>query len=288
MFWSFHPLMGKVMLEVYSPAQSAWLRYNAAALVYIFWALFQKAKKMQGHFAQPKNKKDILLIFMLGAMPFAFSPILQFSGLSHVQSVDNALVIAIEPLFNVFLAWIVLRERLSLAQALAFCAALIGFMFLSKFDPQNLKSSSFIGFVLMLMALWGEATYAVLGRLLVRRYSPLPLFGSAIIIGAILLSLYLAVTHQSFPDISLLNSKTSLALFWLGPVGTTISYILWMKAAHEAPVATLSLTLFIQPLMGTAIGFTLRDESLTYGQFLGGAMILAAVTVQYFHEIRKN
>jgi drug/metabolite transporter (DMT)-like permease len=82
------------------------------------------------------------------------------------------------------------------------------------------------------------------------------------------------------PDLSKLSGPGMLATLWLGPLGTTATYLYWMYALKEAPVATVALTLFVQPVVGSLLGTVLLGEKLTAIQALGGAIIVLAVFAQ--------
>lgn len=278
--WSFHPLLGKLAMESFSPAETAWLRYGSAAVAYWIATFFFRPGTPK--VAHPRTTKDLLLLLLLGLAPFTFSPILQLMGLAQSQSIDNALVIAMEPVMAAFLAWVVLREKLSRGQWVSFLVAIFGFLMLAKFDFRSLASfqdAHFIPFLLMLMALWGEVSYSIIGRILTLKYQPEELFGTAILVGFTALTLF-AFTQGGLPNFSIVKVSSILAILCLGPVGTTLTYMIWMKEIRHAPVATLSVTLFIQPVMGTWIGTFFLSESLGATQWIGAALILTGVAIQ--------
>ncbi len=272
-------------MESFSPSETAWLRYGSAAFTY--WVATWFFKKGVTKIAHPSNTSQLLMLLVLGLAPFTFSPILQLTGLAQSQSIDNALVIAMEPIMCVVLAWIVLKEKLSPWQWASFIVALSGFLLLARFDLSSfssLQNAQFIPFLMMLMALWGEASYSVLGRILTKKFSPESLFGTAICIGFTALTLY-CFTQDGLPDFSFAKMTSVLAILWLGPLGTTLSYMIWMKEIRHAPVASLAVTLFIQPVMGTWIGYYFRDESLVPLQWIGAGLILTGVAIQAHSEL---
>lgn len=283
--WSFHPLFGKFALESFSPHETAWLRYGSAALTY--FVAMQFFKRGTPQIVHPRTSRELILLLILGLAPFTFSPILQLMGLSQAQSIDNALVIAMEPIMAVFLAWIFLKEKLSPIQWISFMVAMIGFGMLARFDFHSfssLQNAQVLPFLMMLMALWGEASYSVIGRVLTKKYEPEPLYGTAIWVGFTALTLFV-LTRGGFPSFAGVRLKSILAILWLGPLGTTLTYMIWMREIRHAPVATLAITLFIQPLAGTWIGIFFLNERLELLQWLGAALILTGVGIQAHGEI---
>jgi drug/metabolite transporter (DMT)-like permease len=297
LIWSAHPLMGKWLLEDFSPTEGAWLRYMSALMA--FWILRpllprgdERQRSLQISW---KSYKELALAIFLGLMAFCFSPLLQLTGLHASRATDNALIVAMEPLFTVAAAWLFLRQALSLGVSLCFLLALIGFFFLAGVPLQGLGGFSelgrehFIGNVVMLVSLIGEAIYSVAGsKLMSRGLSPVSVYAWANFSGVIGLTVAVAVLTGESPVqiigglVHHMHWKSAVGLLWLGPLGTTATYLYWMGALRGATVASLALTLFIQPIFGTIWGYVFLDERLTVLQTVGGVLIIAAVFAQSF------
>src|SRR4051812_43421102 len=111
-----HPVMGKWLLEQFSPIQVAGLRYISALLAYgiftgvVSWIRFRKADQFLNSsdlfFAAPNSWNHRILLFILGFMAFCFSPLIQNLGLAQSMASENALIVAIEPVVTVALAWL--------------------------------------------------------------------------------------------------------------------------------------------------------------------------------------
>lgn len=298
--WSANPAMGKLLLQEFAPSQVAWIRYAGALLVYIVLFVPLARKWVRGPaFLLPTRSsrltpRDLLWLLLLAFLTFCYSPLLQITGLAASRAVDNALIVAMEPLMTVFLAAIVLREQLRWDQSLAFAVSLIGFFLLSGMSWERLLTSwdgHLLGNFVILLSLLGEASYSVLGRKLLGRYQAHSIFGSALLfgVGFLTLALFLQSGLPSFdPRADHWNARTLLGALWLGPLGTTATYLYWMIALTRAPVASLALTLFIQPVMGAVWGVLFLDERLNALQAVGGSLILAAVVAPSFFSSKNK
>jgi drug/metabolite transporter (DMT)-like permease len=133
-----------------------------------------------------------------------------------------------------------------------------------------------------LSALIGEASYSVLSLKLVDRYQPLGIFGSALAVGVGILTLStLAIEGPyMFFELSHLSWKSLCGLLWLGPMGTALAYFYWMSVLREASVASLALTLFIQPVLGAVWGYAFLGETLSGAQAMGAIFIITGVMTQ--------
>jgi len=264
-------------------AHAAWLRYSTALASYALAALFIRWRGVtspqlrDGFFLLPQGARAWLLALSLGFLTFCFSPLLQMTGLDASRATDNALIIAIEPLMTIVLARFFLGEAMARSTVLALAASLVGFAMLSGLNWERVTfGANLFGNLILLLSLTGEAAYSSLGRKLSQRRAPVAVFGTALLAGVVFLTFATAVL-AGLPDLSLLETSAWLALLWLGPFGTALSYLYWMHALETIPVAPLALTLFVQPIAGTVWGYLFLDERLTPAQAAGGALILAAV-----------
>ncbi len=289
--------MGKFIMRGFGPLEGAWLRYTSALLAYCVFVLvarrFRPGKDLfRQPFMMPANAKDAALLFLLGFMSSCFSPWLQMSGLSSSHASDNALIIALEPMMTVLIAWIFLGERLTRAHLVAFGLALVGFALLAGLTPAGLANgwnSHLTGNLVLLLSLTGEALYSTLGRKLIVRYPPMAVFGSALAVGVFCQTLGSGVmgTLPSYSQLASAPWSSILGVLWTGPLGTAMTYLFWMMALPSAPVASLALTVFVQPILGPVWGAIFLDERLTLTQLFGSIMILAAVFGQSWVERRS-
>ena len=286
--WAANPIMGKILLERFSSHEVAWLRYSSATFFYLLiWLLALSARGTgllpgtpRSWFARPKGFKDAGLVFGLGFSAFCFAPLVAFTGLKKTGAVDNAILIALEPVVTVLLAAIFLGERLDRTQVVSFLASLLGFGFLSGLVTQPasqwLQDPSILGNLILVVSLLGEGGYSIFASRLSGRYSMLPVFGSALLAGFTVLSLAVA-SLGGFPDLAQMGAREWLALFWLGPMGSTLTYLYWVIALAKTDVSSAALTLFVQPVVGAVLGVVVFSESMGAAKFAGAALIFGAV-----------
>ncbi len=144
------------------------------------------------------------------------------------------------------------------------------------------------GNILLLLVMPAEAMYTIVSRKLAHRLTPLSIFITALSLGFVLFTLLLLLNGIGLPDPRQISAKSFLALIWMGPIGTTLTYAYWSLALKEAPVAAVALTLFVQPILGAFAGTFFMGENLDLWQKLGGALILVALFIQTKLSLRKN
>lgn len=292
--WALSPIIAKHLLLSYGPMQLAQARYGAALLAaYVLLAGYRWLKPSRlsplPAILAPRN---FHWLASLGIITFCGSPVMQYLGLVRSTATANSLVVAIEPLFAALLAWLFLREKLTRIEAAGFGIALAGFLLLSNFKPHDLTASAAlfnVGNLFFLAVMPMEAFYTIISRRLAGRVEPLSIFLSGITIGFILLSAYLWMGREPLPALEpLADWRNLLALLWVGPLATTITYIIWAEALITAPVAVVALTLLAQPIIGALAGYFFLGERLDLWQGLGAALILGALALQTFQPKEQN
>jgi drug/metabolite transporter (DMT)-like permease len=287
-------MMGKTLLHTFSGLQVAWIRYFGGFFAFGLFAflsvLFGREKKWSDFFLFPKQSRTWFDLLALGVGPFVFSPILQFIGLESAQAMDNSILIATEPLITVILAWAVLGEKMTRDHFISMGGAIFGFFlfagFFENWGEGVTKVTFSFGMVLLVLSQFGEAGFSVFSRKLVLVHSPTAVLGTALLIGATVLT-FVVATFDSLP---IGGNPTWIEVgagAWLGPIGSTLTYFIWARIAQTVTVAPMVITLFVQPIVGTAVGYFLLGESLTASRAFGALLILAAIAYLSFREVRR-
>lgn len=290
LIWALNPMMGKVLLQSFTGVQVAWIRYCSGFLSFLILALigvFLGRRKWSDYFLIPREIRPWLELLVLGLGPFVFSPIMQFVGLETAQVMDNSILIATEPLITVLLAWIILGEKMNRVHVHSMVLALIGLVFFSGIFSSQPGVFFSIGIIFLLLAQLGEATYSVFGRKLVLRYPPLPILGTALALGALTLTGWVLIFDR-FPDFVRFTAADVRATLYLGPLGSTLTYLIWVMIARSVSVPVMALTLFIQPIVGALAGYVLLGERLTASRGFGAFLILAAIAYLSWKEVRRS
>jgi drug/metabolite transporter (DMT)-like permease len=294
--WSANPSMAKiVMMSGFDPLHVAWFRYVSSLLAYAFVVIYLSfapvhSSRFGSKFIFKAKTRQWVLLALLGILTFCFTPILYMSGLFASRATDSTLLTVMEPLGAVFLAWVFLGESISWRHFVSFVLATLGFFLLSGISLDRsvpLLNGHLIGNLLIVVAIVGESAYSVIGRRLVSVFSPLAVFGTGLLIGVIFLTA-VVFYYAGLPNLGALTPKGCLAVLWMGPIGTTFSYLYWIMVLREATVASVVLTLFIQPIVGFFCGYVFFGERLTAMQAVGGLIILLAVFAQSAFRSKKR
>jgi len=291
MFWAANPTAAKILIGEVGHVTTAWLKYSTALLAFMLFfpairSLFPAEEKGR-HWLAELSLHDLIVLLCIGLTTCFLSPLCQMQGLTTSSAISNSLLVAMEPLFTLALAYFLLNDPFTRRDALALATGVVGFLILSGFFS-NLKTGELSGFLqfaskgdlFLIFAILCEACYSVLPKKLVGRHPGFQIYGTALAIGFIFQTIYLLIVH-GMPRLELLSVSGWGALVWLGPIGTTVTYLIWIRVIqHGVPISSMILTLFLQPLFGTLAGYLMLHEPLHLYQAVGAAFILAAVTWQ--------
>lgn len=269
--WAATYSVFKVLSPVMNAAEIATLRYGmAAAILFLLW-YWLPGKAPRG--------RDLAYTIVMGIITFGFSPLLQVSGVQMGRAGDAAVLIALEPVIVSLCAAIFLRERIGSRRCAVFLAGLVGVTLVAEVWRPGFRLPALMADTLIILSLFCESACSILGKGIVQRNGMLKVLAISIAAGALTnfllggISTFHAVTTLSFWDWALVA--------YLAIICTVAGYLLWFAVIRETQVNIAALTIFVQPVAGTAIAVLLLGESLHWGQVIGGLVIGAALLVEF-------
>jgi len=278
-FWAFAFPFIKLGLEELSPINLTIMRLFIACILFFLFLLIKPKKfsKLQ--------KKDIVPIFLLGF----FGVIVYHLGLNYGEQYVSAsvasLIIAIIPVFVVFLALTFLKEKITFKIIIGVVLSLIGVLIISIFGkPENSIEISYIsGAITVLISSLVGAGYTVAGKKMLSRYSPFSLTIYAFLFGS--LGLIPFVNLTLFEQVATLSIRGWIILLFLGICPTVIAYILWYVALEIKSASKLGTYLFFIPVLSTIISVILLNEKITWLFIIGGALVIFGLYIVNKREI---
>ena len=202
-------------------------------------------------------------------------------GLALTTASNAALIGAAEPLFILFLAWLVLKERLGVPVLLLAVVATLGLVLVVVPDVGGLaEQNSLIGDALILMGTFFAAVYVIATRRLVSTIAPLPLsalqqsVGLVWTLGVLAVALLAGLATLGLDGLSwpvLLLAAAS------GIVQYALAFCLYLFALQSLPANIAGFYLTLIPVFGIAAAFVFLGEALSGPQWIGAVLIIASV-----------
>lgn len=268
--WGAMFIAVRLSVTVIPPVQLVWLRYVTAGItLYFLGRSMGVSWKIQ--------RKDWKLVFLVGLIGQTISIVTQETGTMLTSAQTGSIVTASTPAFMVIFGYIVLKEKLTLGRISSVLLATVGVLLIVA-DPDNFQITGVWGGLFLTVAALTWALMSVLLKLL-KGYSPVVITSYGVLVAIILLgpySLWWLTTTNWMP----FSTPTVWgSVLYLGIVSTTGGFCLWNKGLLLMDASVAGLFLFLQPVVGTFLGWLLLNEPITLYFWIGTALVFTGVTL---------
>jgi drug/metabolite transporter (DMT)-like permease len=277
--WAGTYVAGKVALGSLSFVELNAVRFTLATLLTVP-VLWSGRAIISREFSNGKSTRELARLVILG---FVLNKAFEYAGLSLSTAVDVALLIGTESIFTAALSWIVLDEAVTVGGVAALVVGIAGvYLVVARGFVPDLSGPAgmtrIIGDLLVIFALMFEAGYTVGGKASLQRIPPL-LLTSLSVAGSLIVwvpaSAVVVIAH-GLPGITI---RGWLAVGYMAGFATVGGYWMWFRALSVIDASAAAPFLFIQPLLGAALGVVLLGESLTWATTVGAVLILASLAI---------
>ena len=272
--WGLFPLYFKALHAI--PSVEILLHRMVWALMFLLLVLAWR--KQWAWLPEVLRQPKLLAGFAASALLLSANWFLYIWSINNDRIIDASLGYFMTPLVNVFLGFILLKERLRHVQWLAVACAALGVIWLS------LQTGHPPWIALILATTFGMygllRKTAALGALEGLSLETMLLFPFAL---AYLI--YLAMHGQSVFVSA--PTQTQLLLLAAGPI-TAIPLLMFAAAARRIPMATLGLMQYISPSLQLLIGVWLYHEQFSHERMLGIIGIWTGLALYSIDGLRVN
>jgi drug/metabolite transporter (DMT)-like permease len=144
-----------------------------------------------------------------------------------------------------------------------------------------------LGNVLFTVSLFCEASVTAAGGRLAGRYPASHSVLAMKAAGFVTATAFFAATIVG-TDFNEITWKGWASVLYLASFSSVVCYTLWYRVIKVVPVSHVALSLFIQPIVGTVIGYTLLGETVGYETVLGGLLICASLAWWQVRALRAT
>jgi drug/metabolite transporter (DMT)-like permease len=271
MLWGASYLVADIGLHEMSPGGlAAWRFLVTTALMFPLLAVTGTPIRLR--------RRDIPAVAAIGIVAVAGTYLLNYTGIGMDSATDRAVVSPLEPVALAVLALIFLRERLSGRQWLGIGVACCGAYFLiarNALGGGGWHLRQLAGQGLMLLSFFTEGAYSIIGKPLLTRIRPITLTTWSMAFAAIFLFAVMGATSGLPPPPP--TARAWAAVLYLAVPCTVIGYTLWYVLLEHMPAGVLGVFIFVQPVVGLALGVRFEGERLSVWLLLGAALIALGV-----------
>jgi drug/metabolite transporter (DMT)-like permease len=260
------------MLRGFSPRDAVVVRMGLSSLFFLpfLWNARRRLAALSG--------RDWRLLFAVGVFGYALPLALGNYGQTLSTSSSAALFIGMEPVSIVALSCLFLGERLTGLKILAICAGLTGTALIAFQGLPHL--GEFHGRLAGDLALAASgccwSLYTVIGKPVLNRVEPMDYTAVTNVL------CFFGVAAWAGPNLSPglwrgAGTAAWLSIFYLAAVVSFFGAVVWNVALKRVEASRQANFIFLQPLVGVALGAGFLGDALTRWTAAGGALVLGGM-----------
>jgi drug/metabolite transporter (DMT)-like permease len=232
---------------------------------------------------------DFFKIMGVGLI-LAFHWVTFYGSVKYANASVAVVCLSAAGFFSALIEPLLLRKRLVWVELLLGLLAMVGIYIIFDFNPQFK-----IGIIFGMISSLGSATFPILNKRLLVRFSPKILTFYELSGGLLLLTLLLPFYFIKFVPTYYIPSMSDMVwLLILAAICTVFAYDLQLQALTKISAFTSNLTYNLEPLYGIILAFLLfKEHQLLNGYFYFGlifivlAIVLQMLRVFYFAKVSK-
>lgn len=225
--------------------------------------------RVGGH-AWPRGR-DLLILVGLGAICYVAQSSLYFVALTVAPGALVALLLYVYPAIVAVAAAVLFRERFTTAKVVAVVVALAG----TALTIGRTPAGSPLGIALALGAAVAYAIYILISSHVAPRAGAIPAATVVMLSAGVVLGLVAVIRGPALPE----SGAGWAAIIGLALVSTVIAIVTFFAGLERigpAQAATVSTT---EPVTAVVLAAVALGERISADQIVGGALIVAAVTL---------
>jgi len=266
-----HPPL-KVLSADISPSLLSFVRFFIAGLVLLPFVFRNRVKV---------EKKDLAIISFLGFIGIFLYGILGITGVNLSTATNNAILVNSWPLIALLLAPLVIKEKVTVKQALGVLIGFIGVVLIinNGIALGNLIESEFFsGNVLILLTAACIAVYSTFNKKYIQKYGGLEVTFYAVVAGTMFLLASSLVSGDIFA-INQISFNSFLLLLWVAVPTTALTWVIWFKSIDRIGLVKTSSFFLLIPVSGIATSALFLNEEITIFTIIGTLLILLGIYI---------
>ncbi|HFA48671.1 MAG TPA: DMT family transporter [Bacteroidetes bacterium] len=245
------------------------MRVTASLILFSFFhAIFIKEKI---------KKKDIPLLVLCSLLGMSINQMLFIGGLKLTTHISAALITTMIPVATITASFFILKEKTTRNKLLGIVLGMAGVAILTLYGKKIVyEKSGLLGDVMIFANACFFGTFLVLVKTLMHKYHPITVMKWTSIFG------FFFVLPFGFHELINTPMNDFTLHVWMAIayvlVGTSfLAYLLNTSALKLVGPSTVSIYVYLQPAIATAIALMLGKDELTNVKIAAGLMIFSGV-----------
>lgn len=273
--------LSKLLLAVFPVLLLAWLRFGIAAVAMLHWVKRRPEE-------QPLSRHDRVLLFWESFLGNFLFSICMLYGVMLTSALAAGVTMAAIPAAVALLSRVFLGERIRPRVAAAIGCAVLGIGMLALVRaPQGAgaDAASPWGYVLLLAAVFCEASYVVIGKRLTGNVSPRRISALINLWGLALVTPFGLWQALSF-DFAAVTPPIWLLLLFYAVAASMVTVWLWMMGLRHVPSSRAGVFTVMLPVSAALVGVLALGEAFGLAHVAAFGLALAGLLLATWPDRR--
>lgn len=273
--------LSKLLLAVFPVLLLAWLRFGIAAVAMLHWVKRRPEE-------QPLSRHDRVLLFWESFLGNFLFSICMLYGVMLTSALAAGVTMAAIPAAVALLSRVFLGERIRPRVAAAIGCAVLGIGMLALVRaPQGAGADAVSpwGYVLLLAAVFCEASYVVIGKRLTGNVSPRRISALINLWGLALVTPFGLWQALSF-DFAAVTPPIWLLLLFYAVAASMVTVWLWMMGLRHVPSSRAGVFTVMLPVSAALVGVLALGEAFGLAHVAAFGLALAGLLLATWPDRR--
>lgn len=282
LLWGTTWLAIKFSLEGLPPFTGACLRFALASIILSFYVYLRKIP------LKIKRREFWLLVvtaFLIYFIDYGFI----YWGEQYLSAGVTAIFFATFIIFTAIFSNFIFKSEKFVWHK--YIGALIGFtgiltVFYDQLVITKFSTKIILASIAILISAAGGAMSTVIIKKYLSRMNAFTLTFYQLIIGTLFLAFY-SLLCEDLQKIQL-NTRTILAVIYLGVFGSAIAFVVFYKLLKQVSAITISLIIYITPIVAVIVDYIFFGELLPLRSIIGMVVIFSGIWITQLNKKRVN
>ncbi len=269
--WGTSFVWSKVALQYYNTNTIVFFRLILSALILTPVLIVTKKFKFPA-------KKHIPMFLLLAL----FEPFLYFlgetNGLKYLDPSMASVLISIIPLFTPFVAYLFLKDKITVVNLLGIVISIGGIMLLVFGKGMSIEVAP-IGLALIMLAVVAANGYSVMIKKLPNEYSILNIIFWQNILGILYFSPIVALTSYNDFFVTGFVSEGAFAILKLGFFASTLAFLFYMYGLKFMSITKVNVFTNTIPIFTILVAWLILDEEIGMKKIVGILIVIGGVVI---------
>ena len=269
--FAFAHVVGRGVHTEVPPVGLSFWRWMVGAL--FMWPFIHSSLKAN----TPAIRKHLGALSLLGGIMIVSATCLMI-GLNFTTAINASIINAIQPVFTVLLAMLILHDRLRLSQSCGVTLGLIGVMaMITRMDLSALLHLQFNkGDILILLGSAGYSLYAINLRKIPKSLSPSEALFMIIVTGCVIVLPFYVIETLVYKPVPL-SATAIYSITAMSLVSTVFGTLMWNRGNQLIGPSRAGMFINLIPVFAVIMAILFLYERLHQYQVICAALICAGI-----------